>query len=375
MTRVVFLRSNPVFPDPRVEKEAQSLSELGYQVTIVCWDRIGNLPIKEKYEFGEIQRLTIKAPYGKGLKNFANLLIWQFSLFKWLIRNNNKYDIIHACDFDTVLPAMFIKFIKNVNVIYDIFDFYADMVRNVPNSIKKIIKRIDYCVINKVDGVIIADENRLEQINGCNPKRIVVIYNSPPDFFNELKLKYDKKDKKFRIAYIGILQKERGLLEMIDVVKKNPNWHLDIAGFGGDEQLILKEILDANNIIFHGRLDYLKALELSSQADVLFATYDPDVINHRYSSPNKLFEAMMLGKPIIVCEGTGMDKLVVKHKMGLIVKYGNKHVLEKALNDLYNNRELYNQLSYNSRKTYENYFSWQKNKIKLQKFYKDIINN
>lgn len=43
--KVVILRSNPVAPDPRVEKEARALSGAGYSVIALGWDRSAALPV------------------------------------------------------------------------------------------------------------------------------------------------------------------------------------------------------------------------------------------------------------------------------------------------------------------------------------------
>ena len=82
---------------------------------------------------------------------------------------------------------------------------------------------------------------------------------------------------------------------------------------------------------WYGRISYQQALELSQQADVLFATYDPAIPNHQYSSPNKVFEGMMLGKPIIVAKHTNMDRMIKDANCGIIVEYGDTVDLENAL--------------------------------------------
>ena len=48
--RIVFCRSNPIAPDPRVEKEARALRQAGHEVVVVGWDRTGELPIDEKLD-------------------------------------------------------------------------------------------------------------------------------------------------------------------------------------------------------------------------------------------------------------------------------------------------------------------------------------
>ena len=109
MCRIVFLRSNPIDPDPRVEKEARVLNWAGYAVEVVGWDRAASLPREELRDFGPIKRLPMRVKFGSGLSDFPYLLRFQFGLIGYLISNRKRYDIIHACDFDTLLPSLLAK--------------------------------------------------------------------------------------------------------------------------------------------------------------------------------------------------------------------------------------------------------------------------
>jgi len=369
MIKVVMLRSNPVDADPRVEKEAEALKKAGYEVEVVGWDREGNLKVIESTNFGLVKRIRIKAQFGNGLYNLPHLIRWQVALLHYLMKS--KFDVIHSCDFDTVLPAIIVGRIRRKKVIYDIFDFYADMLRKTPEFIKKLIRILDYYIINKVDAVIIADVSRSKQIYGTHPKRIEVIYNTPKDVKDQYH--NDVKNPTFRIGYVGLLQVERGLLEMINVVGKHPDWILEIGGYGGDENKIKQEISHFPNIVFHGKVKYSKSLEISSRATVLFATYDPKVPNHKYSSPNKLFEAMMLGKPIIISEGSTMCDIVRRYNNGIIVEYGNQQKLEEALLKLSNDPGLVEKMGKQSRKAYEGEFGWAVMEKRLIDLYSKVI--
>ncbi|ADL68449.1 glycosyl transferase group 1 [Thermoanaerobacterium thermosaccharolyticum DSM 571] len=371
--RVVFLRSNPVAPDPRVEKEAKSLFKHGYDVNIVGWDRTGQLN-NEKLPYANITRLNIPAQFGSGIRNFPYLVKWNIYLLIWLFKNHNTYDYIHACDFDTIIPTIITKYLFKKKVVYDIFDFYSDMLRKVPSAIKKLIKKVDFFCINRVDAVIIADECRKKQIKGSNPKRLIVIYNTPEDINNyDNCFEYKEYGAQLRIAYVGLLQIERGLIEMIKVVQRHPNWMLYLAGFGGDENEILSHCSNFSNIKFYGRVNYDIALKINNSSDVMFATYDPSIPNHRFSSANKLFEAMMLGKPIIVAKNTGMDELVEKYRLGEIVEYGDMYDLENALKN-FSQMNLYDRDSFSIRvkEIYNKYFSWSMMEGKLISLYEEI---
>jgi glycosyltransferase involved in cell wall biosynthesis len=371
--RIVFCRSNPIAPDPRVEKEAAALAEAGYPVSMVGWDRSKSLSTHEQVAGIKCYRLGIKADYGKGLANFPALLRWLWGLLFWLAGHRRDFDLIHACDFDTVLPALFCKGLWGKKVIYDIFDFYADHLRSTPGAIKKIIRGLDIQAINLADAVILADEARYQQIKPARPRRSTVIYNSPPDLLSTLERSSEPNyHAGLRLAYVGLLQKERGLLEMLEVLARHPDWSLDLAGFGGDMQLITEKAARLDNVRFHGRVPYQQGLQLSQQADVLFATYDPGIENHRYASPNKIFEAMMLAKPVIVARGTNMDQLVEKENCGLVVTYGIVDEIDHTLSKLADEPALRLQLGRHGRQAYENFYSWELMQGRLLELYQSV---
>ncbi len=379
-SRLVICRSNPIAPDPRVEKEARTLSQAGYDVTLIGWDRTGKLPQKDEVQGIPCVRLPIKAEFAAGMLNLPNLLRWQWGLLSWLIRHRQTYDLIHACDFDTIVPALVCQRIWRKKVVYDIFDFYADHLRATPEWIKKTIRAIDLRCVNKADAVVLADDSRWEQIRGSKPRRSAVIYNSPEDFHpgspdwkeTDQTPSQRRDNSLLHIVYIGLLQVERGLFELFGVLRRHPQWSLDLAGFGGDEVRILEQLQGMSNINWHGRISYQESLQLSMAADTLIATYDPAIPNHRYSSPNKIFEAMMLGKPIVVAQDTNMDRIINQAECGLVVTYGDESALESALQRLEIEPELCQHLGANARKAYESTYSWKIMQARLLKLYAEL---
>lgn len=374
MRRVLFLRSNPIDPDPRVEKEALALARAGYSVKALGWDRTASLPLIESKDFGEIVRLSLPAKFGTGLANLPHLLRFQLALAFYLFRERANYDVIHACDFDTLIPSLLAKTFLRKKVIYDIFDFYADMLLKVPSWMRKVVRWLDVHLMGFADAVILADETRLKQISGARPRRVSFIYNSPNlDMNSENNSKVPPLPPPLRIGYVGLLSNVRGIHTMLDVVEKNPTWILELAGFGGDEDEIRTRAEQIPNVYFHGRVSYTEGLRISANSHVLFATYDPSVPNHRFSSANKLFEAMALGRPIIVAKGTGMDALVANHNLGYVVTYGNILELEEALKDVetWTLEKWYSFLNRAQRIFREN-FSWSIQEERLVALYKSV---
>lgn len=367
---VLFLRSNPVAPDPRVEKEAQALADAGYEVRVLAWDRKGELPQVEDKPFGLVERLPIRGSFGSGLANLLPLLRFNLALLGQLVRRRSTYEVVHACDFDTVLPALLVGKLFGKRVVYDVFDFYADMLRATPGWIKGLIRRVDLKVMGWVDAVILADESRVDQIRGARPRRMAFIYNSPP---LEGPLLLPPDPPPLRIAYVGLLQRERGIFQVAELLRRHQEWELDLAGFGGDEEEIKQAMADLANVRYHGRVPYEKALELMEGAHVLFATYDPSIPNHRYSSANKLFEAMALGRPIVVAKDTGMDRLVRQYNLGFVVDYGDLAGLESAFTQVASwGPQERKEFARRAREVYTTHFSWQRMKERLLALYSEL---
>lgn len=352
--KILIIRSNPVSPDPRVEKEALTLGMAGNEVDILAWDR-DNTNIKyDRRDYYEIHRFGLKADYGKPLL-IIKLFIWWIYEFFYLIRT--RYDIIHACDFDTLIVAAFVSKLRNKILIYDCFDFYSDSLPSiVPDIMRNIVSRFEIFFATFAHTVILVDESRIIQFKN-RIKKPAIVYNSPSDAlitFNQ----YDEKKEDFLIFYAGILDENRGFRKIIEATENLKGIQFIIAGFGADEKILINLFKNTTNTKYIGKIPYKDVIKYTRDCKMLFALYDPKIPNHQYSSPNKLFEAMMCGKPIIVSAETSMASIVEKEKCGIVVPYGDIQKIREAVCSLKNNPGLCRELGENGRRAYEERFSW-----------------
>ena len=369
---IIMLRSTSIINDSRIMKEAKTFSKDQYDVKVLGWDRDGFF-LNNK-EFISIQNLSIEvynksAKYAGGMKTIFKLIQFQLWLIKKLLKYRNSIDIIHSCDFDTAIPAKIVSKIFKKKLVYDIFDYYIDS-HYVPNVLKGIVEKAEIKVINNADLTIICTEDRKEQIKKSKPKRCIVIYNSPDIENYNLNKKIIKSDNnKLKIVYVGILQEHRLLKEIAEEIKNYPDVELHIGGFGSYENYFKKLSTKHSNIFYYGRMQYEDVLCLEKSADILFATYNPEIENHKYSAPNKIYEAMALEKPIIVCNNTGIDVLVKKEKIGYTIDYNAKEFVEKIEKFSCEEYETYSQ---NCKKIYNNKYNWHIMEKKLNKMIKEI---
>jgi glycosyltransferase involved in cell wall biosynthesis len=379
LRKVWIIRSNPVNPDSRVEKLALTLKEQKYDIKIFAWDREKNYGIKieEKNLFNkekiDIYRKGIKATFGGGFKkNIFSLLKFQISLLKSLIQNRKDIDIVHACDFDTGLTCFIFAKMFRKKIIYDIFDYYLDCC-NVPKILYYLIKVLDNFVINNSDVVVLCNEQRIEQIEGTHPKKIVIIHNTPIQNckFQSEQIK-NNINRKIKIVYVGIfMKKERMLEELMEVVAENKEYELHIAGFGEIEEQVKEYSKKSENIKYYGKISYVETLELESNCDIMVAIYNPNKRNHYFAAPNKFYEALMLGKPLIMVKGTGMSEIIEKNKLGEVIQF-NKFSLKEGLKNLSNCKKEWESIGKKMKKIYTEEYSWNEMRKRIINLYKEV---
>lgn len=367
--QVVFLRSNAVAPDPRVEKAAQALAQAGYHVKVFAWDRQHVAPRHERTGSLEFFRSRIRGAYGSGQRNLIPLVRWQFSLLGWLLKHVRRGSIVHACDFDTVWPAWLASRLKGARLVYDIFDFYADNVSGLSPRARARIAAAERWMIGHADALILAGENRAAQLGTARPIRLTVIENTPPDVNPAGQVALPDR---FTVCYVGQLLYNRGLTSAIEVIGRHPHWQMFLAGFGADANAIRAQASAHTNITAGGQIAYPRAVELMRASSVLLALYDPREPNHRYASPNKLFEAMMLGKPVIAARGTGFDEWVRKQRIGMVVDYDDQPGLEAALQHLADNPADAREIGARARGCYQQQYSWAEMERRLLALYADL---
>ncbi len=357
--RVALLRSR--FPDVRLEKEARALTKGGFHTEIIAWDRKrGQSSIKNGGDV-KIKTLKMRAPPSSILVPLL-LPVWMCYAFLTLIRS--RVDTVHAADLDAYLPAILAAKIKNIPVVYDIYDLYAETM-NFPicrNGLRKRIGAIDHRLMGRAGAIVLPDKSRLMQIGERFVKKVIYIYNSPEESPEERDINLMvQKHEDFVIFFGGEVTPDRCLHMVIEAVFGLPGVRLKIVGPASDEYARQLNALASKTDNIDLELSWHQPeyiLKCVRESDALFAIYDPNVPNNRYSSPNKLFEAMMCRKPIIVNSGTSMDRIVQDEKCGIVVQALTPVEFRQAVLRLKEDAQLRESLGNNGRTAYEERYGW-----------------
>lgn len=319
--------------------------------------------------------IAIDAQRGAGLKNILPLIKYQFFLFYLLIKNRKEIDLLHAFDLDTGLVSLIFSKIFRKKMVYHIADFYADSRMSKESRLYQIVRKLEYFVMKHSDGTIIANEHRRQQIEGSEPKELAVIHNAPMlsrAAFEKVEKKMISKSKEGQVilSYVGGLTEERFILEVLDFAAEQKNFTLYLAGYGPLEEEVSSYERDHANIHYLGELSYEESLSLYAESDFVFAVYDPKVPNHQYSAPNKVYEAMMLNKPIIVARNSGVDQLVEEREIGIVTDYRLEDFRQKVIS-LAQDEEKIEAIKENLEAAYPEY-AWEEMVERVDSLYKKV---
>ena len=180
-----------------------------------------------------------------------------------------------------------------------------------------------------------------------------------------------KQTDKIKIVYVGILQDFRLLKEITDCIAEDKRFEFHVGGFGKYEQFFTEKSQKYDNIFFYGKLSYEKTLSLENECDIMLAVYDPSIENHRFAAPNKFYESLMLGKPVVMVLETGMSNIVATNNLGVLIEY-SKTGFKDGLNKLIACKTEWNEMGKRANKIYNEKYSWSEMSKRLIRLYESI---
>ena len=328
---------NNFINDARVLKTSRSLYSTGNFVDVLALHKSG-LPEHEIIDGLEVHRLKLLTKNLPKTKFFQLIKYLEF-LFRSSIKYQNKYYAVHCNDL-SALPIGYLlkKFSKNkVKIVYDAHEYETERDGMKP-LMKKILKFFERRLIIHADNVICVSN----EIANCYVKDYGI---SKPDLvLNCPYLKRQPKQNLFRDAlgirsdqkiflYQGGLKSGRGIELLIEAFAKfeQDKNILLFLGFGPLESLIKNMSKKHSNILFHSEVPQKDLLRYTSSADYGVLFYEDTCLNHRYCSPNKMFEYLMAGLPVITSNLYEMKRLVESEGIGIVAKENTISGFNKAL--------------------------------------------
>lgn len=356
MKTVMYVRANGIYSDSRATKEITSILRAGYQVLIVGWDREGHSEEKCKEVFSKylkqikICMFNYQVQDHVGFKNIGKLYKWLRFVANILHKNKDKVDIVHACNLDTILLCYKKCKKYNIKIVYDIFDYYVDGHGSIPSCLRSFIEKLEIGIINTADVTVICTDERREQIAKSSPKKIIVVHNTP-------EVEWLHNDIEYDYFYCGTFCIQRLIEEIFKKYKDNSDLKFGFAGYGLYKDQAKELDKKYENFKYLGQIMYKDCLINESKSICLSAIYEPTIRNHRLCAPNKFYESLALGKPVIVCRGTGIDKVVEKYNIGIVINYDVNEFYD-AVRAFKSNPAMCEEMGKRARNLYDEKYNW-----------------
>jgi glycosyltransferase involved in cell wall biosynthesis len=368
MTDILHTTISPCENERRIFNQSLSAIQHGFRVKIVAL-KTPDVRQNEIYKNILIERIKIKSWKG-GKKKF---LVFNFKLFWKLIKL--EFKILHVHDL-WVLPASAIaNFFKRKKLIYDAHEYY----RGLEIFSQKPFSGKFWALI---EGIFIRSADRIITINSFHSDLYQKTYRNLPgiDIILNLPRKEKLPDQKGLsqfsqrnsvILYQGILKKGRGLEKIVTLFKDMTIGSLELVGYGDSEddlRALVEKFNLQNRVIFKGKVSWEKLLDETRRARCGLVLFEPTSINYTYALPNKFFEYVMMGTPVIASKIPTFEKLVSDFKVGLLVNPNSGFEIKQAVEDLLNDEEKWNNCYHNCLKARE-VWNWESQEEKFIKIY------
>ncbi|AOV08782.1 glycosyltransferase [Sporosarcina ureilytica] len=223
----------------------------------------------------------------------------------------------------------------------------------------------------KFDVLMTATPFITERFKNVNTNTINI--NNYP-LLNELQsteLESDQEKQK-QVCYVGGLGLIRGANQLLDAADLI-NGSINIAG-PINPQKLEEQIIAHNNIEYLGVINRLQVKELLASSVAGIVTFLPEP-NHINAQPNKMFEYMSAGIPVICSNFPLWRSIIEKHDCGICVNPENPIEIAYAINYLFENPDIAKRMGQNGRKAVETEYNWEKESQKLIEAYKKLQND
>lgn len=318
MSKIIFLVQH--LGQPRCIKRIIAVKDAGFEVEVHGFDR-GNYSenISQLEEHGVPLKTVIRS---KDLSQKQKLLSYA-KLVRKVASSKAKDDVIYAFGFEM---ATFTRLLTRSKYIYEC----ADVVAAREHS--NLFLRLDKKNIAKAKFTVFTSEGFADYFWGDmrNTPAIKETYILQPNKLNAAFIKLERpaakkiESGKIRFGFVGILRFFEIYLTFCELIGKDHS-NYEFHFWGDADEADKKKVSDVAekypNVYYHGK--YANPQDLNKvydSFDVCVTVYNTSSGNVQIAEPNKLYESMYFGKPIIVSKGTFLGKKVEDLGVGMAIE-------------------------------------------------------
>jgi glycosyltransferase involved in cell wall biosynthesis len=382
------LLENEFRRDSRVEKEVETLFDAGHEIIVAAISHSG-LPGKEQRENCTVLRKTIseftyKSSVG-ALKFPYYFNFWRRYLNE--IFEQNKIDAIHVHDLPLAQIGIEFKKKYNAKLILDFHENWPALlsVSTHANTLfgKILSSEVQWrsyersCAMEADRIIAVVSEMKDRILNlGIPPNKVYILENTPQIITLD-ELNYERDKRFITLIYIGGISFHRGLQFVINglsLIKNEVPVRLWIAG-EGKYSAVLKQrvkVLGLSDCVeFYGMVSKDKTEELMKKAD---AGLIPHIRSEQSdnSSPNKLFEYMAAGLPVIASNCTSVKRIIDETDTGVTYVFDSPSDFAGVLKRLHKDHEIRAIFAANGKRAVTDKYNWAMGSVSLVTLYSGL---
>ena len=352
--------------DTRIfHKECKTLVNVGYAVTLVVQHETDEV-------INGVQIKGIKAPKSRK----ERMLKTASQVYKRALECDA--DIYHFHDPELIPVGLKLKR-KGKKVIYDVHEDVPRQILSkhwIPAPLRKIVswvvEKTENYAAKRFDYIVTATpyiRNRFLKIN----KHTVDVNNYP--LMSELhipEVNWDEKEEV--VCYVGGIGQIRGINEMVEAIGMTDYYHLLLAGnfaSSAERDSVINKT-GWERVIELGHVNRTEVREVLAKSIAGLVLFHPEP-NHINAQPNKMFEYMSAGLPVIASNFPLWREIVEGNNCGICVDPLNVNEIADAMNWIFNNPYEAMKMGENGRRAVEDKYNWEQEAIKLRKIYEGLL--
>lgn len=371
MKRVYVAVSNDLSTDQRVHKMCVYLADKGLEVHLVGRKLPESLPLNRPYACHRMPLFN-----RRGWMFYAEL---QLRLFLFLLLR--KRGLYLANDLDT-LPAMaLISRLKNADLVYDAHEYFLGVpeIQHKP-TVKKIWASLERVFLPWAKARITVNDSIAALFQSTYSKPFEVVRNIPPrkEFPPLLPRKALGLPQTGPIVLMqgAGINVNRGAEEALEAMQwVSPRAYLVFVGDGdvvGELKEQAKQLQLNHRVIFIPKVPFEQLASYTRLASIGLSLDKPNNLNYQNSLPNKLFDYIHAGVPVLVSEIYEVAKVVRNYGIGEVLENHDPQKMAQALNQMLEVLEVQNPYEKGLERAREE-LTWQKECEVLDRVYEPLI--